>query len=309
MKIYNSIDDLVGKTPLFKLNNIIKSENIKANIFAKLEKFNPAGSIKDRVALEMINKARDNGDISEGATIIEPTSGNTGIGLASIGIAKGYKVILTMPDSMSAERIKLLKAYGATIVLTDGEKGMAGAIEKANELQKNTPNSFIPSQFSNSANPMAHYKNTAHEIYDDLDGKVDVVVACFGTGGTVSGIGKFFKETTLNTSIIAVEPESSPLVSKGFSGKHKIQGIGANFIPDNYCREYIDRVLTVSDRDAYISVKKIAREEGLLIGISSGAALSVALGLAKEPKNYGKNIVVIFPDSGDRYLSTDLFDE
>ena len=309
MKIYNSIDDLVGKTPLFKLNNIIKSENIKANIFAKLEMFNPAGSIKDRVALEMINKAMENGDISKGATIIEPTSGNTGIGLASIGIAKGYKVILTMPDSMSAERIKLLKAYGATIVLTDGEKGMAGAIEKANELHENTPNSFIPSQFSNSANPMAHFNNTAREIVDDLDGRIDVIVACFGTGGTISGIGKYFKENGYLTQIIAVEPNDSPLVSKGYSGKHKIQGIGANFVPDNFYSRFIDKVLTATNDDAYNMARRVAREEGLLIGISSGAALSVALKLANEPKYYGKNIVVIFPDSGDRYLSTDLFND
>ena len=308
MKIYNNISELVGKTPILRLNNIEKSEELNAKLLVKLEYFNPAGSVKDRVAKAMLDDAERKGLIKKGATIIEPTSGNTGIGLASIGVSRGYKVILTMPETMSIERIKLLKAYGAEIVLTKGDKGMQGAVEKALEIKENTPNSFIPSQFDNKTNPNIHYETTAKEIYEDCGEKVDIFVAGFGTGGTVSGVGKYLKEKNKDTLIIAVEPESSPLVSKGFSSAHKIQGIGANFIPNNLQLEFIDKVVTVSNEDAFSASRLIAKKEGVLVGISSGAALSVALKLSKLSENKGKTIVAVLPDTGERYLSTELFE-
>lgn len=308
MKIYNNISELVGKTPILRLNNIEKSEELNAKLLVKLEYFNPAGSVKDRVAKAMLDDAERKGLIKKGATIIEPTSGNTGIGLASIGVSRGYKVILTMPETMSIERIKLLKAYGAEIVLTKGDKGMQGSVEKALEIKENTPNSFVPSQFDNKANPNIHYETTAKEIYEDCGEKVDIFVAGFGTGGTVSGVGKYLKEKNKDTLIIAVEPESSPLVSKGFSSAHKIQGIGANFIPNNLQLEFIDKVVTVSNEDAFSASRLIAKKEGVLVGISSGAALSVALKLSKLSENKGKTIVAVLPDTGERYLSTELFE-
>lgn len=308
MKVYNNVSELVGKTPILRLNNFEKKENLCAKLLAKLEYFNPSGSIKDRAALFMINDAENKGLVKKGATIIEPTSGNTGIGLAALGTARGYKVILTMPETMSVERVKLLKAYGAEIVLTDGAKGMQGAIEKAKEIQSKTPNSFIPSQFDNPANPQSHYQTTAKEIFDDCQGKVDILVATFGTGGTVSGIAKYLKEKNKNVQIIAVEPESSPLVSKGYSNAHKIQGIGANFVPSNLDLSLIDRVMVVSDSDAIEYARLVAKAEGVLVGISSGASLSVAVRCAKEKENVGKTIVAILPDTGERYLSTELFE-
>ncbi len=307
MKVYTKIEQLVGKTPLFEAENLQKKFNLKARIFLKLECFNPAGSVKDRTALFMLNDAEQKGLIKSGATIIEPTSGNTGIGLASIGASRGYKVILTMPDTMSVERIKLLKGYGAEVVLTDGKLGMAGAIAKANEIAKRTPNSFIPCQFENKANVSAHYLTTAPEIYNDLDGKIDVFVAGVGTGGTFSGCAKFFKEKNSQVKTIAVEPSSSPMITKGYASAHKIQGIGANFVPDNFDKNYCDKVECASDEDAIFFAKQLATEEGILTGISSGAVLSVAIRLAKEKENQGKNIVVVLPDTGERYLSTDLF--
>ncbi len=303
MKVFQSIDELVGKTPLLRARNIEKEFNLKSALYLKLEYLNPAGSIKDRAALYMLNDAETNGKLLKGGTIIEPTSGNTGIGLAAIGVSRGYKVVLTMPDTMSVERIKLLKAYGAEIVLTDGTLGMKGAIAKAQEIQKNTPNSLIMGQFDNPANPKAHYQTTAQEIYQDLDGKVDVFVAGFGTGGTVSGCGKFLKEKNKEVEIIAVEPLSSPLITKGISGVHKIQGIGANFVPKNFNSEYCDGVIAVSDEDAYEYTRALAKLEGILTGISSGASLAVGIKKAKETD--GKNIVVILPDTGDRYLSVE----
>lgn len=308
MKIYNKIDDLIGKTPLFEPKNIISALNLKARILLKLEYFNPAGSVKDRAALYMLNDAEKKGLIKNGATIIEPTSGNTGIGLSAICAARGYKVILTMPDTMSVERQKLLKAYGAEVVLTEGKKGMAGAIEKAQLLNREIANSFIPSQFDNMANPLAHYYTTAPEIYQDTDGKIDVFIAGVGTGGTLSGTGKFLKEKIPNIEIVAVEPEDSPLISKGIFGAHKLQGIGANFIPKNFDKKVCDKVIAVKDIDAYECTKLLARKEGLLVGISAGAALSTAINLAKKDEYKGKTIVALMPDTGDRYLSTDLFD-
>lgn len=305
MKIYQSIDQLVGKTPLLRALNIEKLKNLNSKLLLKLEYYNPAGSIKDRVAKQMLDDAELNGVIIKGATIIEPTSGNTGVGLASICASRGYKLILTMPETMSIERRKLLKAYGAEVVLTDGKKGMQGAIEKANEIKEQTQNSFMPSQFDNSSNPKAHYLTTAREIYEDTDGQVDIVVACFGTGGTISGIGKYFKERNSNVKIIAVEPEKSPLVTKGVSGSHGIQGIGANFIPKNLDLSVIDKVCTVTDEEAFALARLVAEKEGVLVGVSSGAALAVAINEAKTNQN--KNIVVILPDTGERYLSTDLF--
>ncbi len=307
MKIYEKIEDLIGETPLFRLTKIEEEFNLKANIFAKLEYFNPAGSIKDRVAKAMIEDAEKKGILVKGATIIEPTSGNTGIGLAMVGVSKGYQVILTMPETMSVERQKLLKAYGAQVVLTDGKLGMQGAIDKANELKVNIENSFIPSQFDNLSNVNAHYVSTAEEIYNDLDGKVDVLVACVGTGGTVSGISKYLKEKNNSIYTVAVEPENSPLISKGVSGIHKIQGIGANFIPNNYLAKYIDKVKTSSDENAYRFANLVAKKEGFLVGISSGAVLNVAVELGQKEEFKDKNIVIIFPDSGERYLSTDLY--
>ncbi len=306
MRIYNKIDDLIGATPLLELNNIQKELNLNARIFAKLECFNPAGSIKDRAALFMINDAEKKGLIKDGATIIEPTSGNTGIGLAMLGANRGYKVILTMPDTMSVERRNILKAYGAEVVLTDGKKGMQGAIEKAKELNDKIENSFIPSQFENKANADAHYFTTGKEIWEDTNGKVDVLISCIGSGGTVSGTGKFLKEMNANVKVIAVEPANSPLITKGLLGAHKIQGIGANFIPKILDKTVIDEVNTVSDEDAFSYARLMAKKQGVLVGISSGAALAVAVNFAKTKDGANKNIVVIMPDTGSRYLSTEL---
>jgi len=309
MKVYKNIDGLIGNTPLLEVQNIAREEKLCARLFVKIEGLNPAGSIKDRAALYMINDAEKRGVISAGATIIEATSGNTGIGLSAIGLARGYKVILTMPDTMSKERITLLKAYGAQVVLTDGALGMQGAIDKAKEINKNTPNSVIIGQFSNPANALAHYETTGPEIWAQTEGKVDFFVAGVGSGGTVSGTGKFLKEKNPLVQIIAVEPESSPLISRGVCGKHKIQGIGANFVPALYDSTVVDTVLTASDKDAYYYANLMAKREGVLVGISSGAALSVGVRYAKDPANTDKTIVVILPDTGDRYLSTDLFNE
>ncbi|MBQ1183679.1 MAG: cysteine synthase A [Clostridia bacterium] len=308
MKIYNSVAELIGNTPLLKLNNLTASHRIPATVLGKMECFNPAGSAKDRVALSMLDDAEKTGKIEKGATIIEPTSGNTGIGLASVGTARGYKVILTMPDTMSVERRNLLKAFGAEIVLTEGSKGMSGAIEKALELSKATPNSFIPSQFDNPANPKAHYNTTGPEIWNDTDGTVDIFVASVGTGGTLSGTGKYLKEQNPNVKIVAVEPFDSPLLSKGYAGPHKIQGIGVNFVPENLDRDIIDEIITVKSDDAMHTAKEIAKTEGILVGISSGATCFAALELAQRPENKGKTIVALLPDTGERYLSTGMFD-
>lgn len=301
--IAQNISDLVGKTPLLQLNNIAKQFNLKANLFAKLEYFNPAGSSKDRIAKFMIEEALKTGKLKKDSIIIEPTSGNTGIGLAAIASSYGIKVILTMPENMSEERIKLLKMYGAQIVLTDKTKGMAGAIEKANELAKENPGSFIPSQFDNPVNPLTHQKTTGPEIWQDLDGNVDAYVACIGTGGTLSGTGKFLKQQNPQIKIVGVEPASSPLITKGISGPHKIQGIGANFIPENYDSSIVDQIICVQDDDAFEYAKLIAKTEGAFVGISSGAALCAAIQLAQQPEFENKNIVVLLPDSGARYLS------
>ena len=309
MKVYNKITDLIGNTPIFELENIEKEFKLEARLFAKVELFNPAGSIKDRVALSMIEDAEKKGLIKQGATIIEPTSGNTGIGLAMVATTKGYKAIIVMPDTMSIERRKLMKAYGAEIVLSDGKLGMKGAIAKAKELNQEIPNSFIPSQFDNPANVEAHYTKTGPEIFTALDGNVDIFVAGVGTGGTVTGIGKFLKEKKKDVKIVAVEPASSPVLSQGVSGPHKIQGIGAGFVPSILDKEVIDEILTISNEDAFAFGKLVGRHEGFLVGISSGAALCAAVELAKRKENKGKNIVVVFPDSGDRYLSTTLYDE
>lgn len=301
--IAQNISDLVGKTPLLQLNNIAKQFNLKANLFAKLEYFNPAGSSKDRIAKFMIEEALKTGKLKKDSIIIEPTSGNTGIGLAAIASSYGIKVILTMPENMSEERIKLLKMYGAQIVLTDKTKGMAGAIEKANELAKENPGSFIPSQFDNPVNPLTHQKTTGPEIWQDLDGNVDAYVACIGTGGTLSGTGKFLKQQNPQIKIVGVEPAASPLITKGISGPHKIQGIGANFIPQNYDSSIVDQIICVQDDDAFEYAKLIAKTEGAFVGISSGAALYAAIQLAQQPEFENKNIVVLLPDSGARYLS------
>ena len=308
MKIYNSVAELIGNTPLIKLNNLTEQHKISATVLGKMECFNPAGSAKDRVALSMLDTAEKDGKIVEGATIIEPTSGNTGIGLASVGTARGYKVILTMPDTMSVERRNLLKAFGAEIVLTEGSKGMSGAIEKALELSKTTLGSFIPSQFDNPANPEAHYNTTGPEIWNDTDGKVDIFVASVGTGGTLSGTGKYLKEQNPNVKVVAVEPFDSPLLSKGYAGPHKIQGIGANFVPENLDRDVIDEIIAVKSDDAMLTAKEIAHTEGILVGISSGATCFAALELARRPENKGKTIVALLPDTGERYLSTGMFD-
>ena len=307
MKIFNTISDLIGKTPLMELKNVEKANNIGAKIIAKLECFNPAGSIKDRVALSMINDAEDKGLLKKGSVIIEPTSGNTGIGLAAIGASRGYKVILTMPDTMSVERRNLLKAYGAEIVLTKGSEGMKGAIEKANELKQTIEGSFIPSQFTNPSNPKAHIDTTGPEIWNDTDGKVDILVAGIGTGGTLSGTGKYLKEKNPNIKIVGIEPYSSPLITKGVSGAHALQGIGANFIPDTLDKEIYDEIITVKDEDAYKMGKEIALLEGILVGITSGAAIFAALELSKREENKDKVIVAILPDTGERYLSTPMF--
>ena len=307
MAIYNNVTELIGKTPILKLNNFSKSEGVAANIFAKLEYFNPAGSVKDRIAYAMISDAEAKGELKPGATIIEPTSGNTGIGLASVGTAKGYKVILTMPETMSVERRNLVKAYGAEVVLTEGAKGMKGAIEKANELKEQTPGSVILGQFVNPANPKAHYETTGPEIWADTEGKVDAFIAGVGTGGTLSGVGKYLKDKNPNVKIFAVEPQTSPVLSEGHGGAHKIQGIGAGFVPDTLNISVYDEVIPVPNEAAFETGNKIAKTEGILVGISSGAAVWAAVQLAKRDEFKGKNIVVLLPDTGDRYLSTDLF--
>ena len=309
MKIFDRVEDLIGKTPLLEIKNLNNYLGLKARIFVKLEYFNPTGSVKDRTALFMINKAEKDGLIKEGATIIEPTSGNTGIGLASICASRGYKLILTMPETMSIERIKLIKGYGAEVVLTDGKLGMKGAVEKANELKEQIKGSYIPSQFDNRANIDAHYFTTGQEIYDDTDGEIDMLIAGVGTGGTLSGTAKYLKEQNKNIKVIGVEPKSSPMISLGKSGAHKIQGIGANFVPENYLSEYVDKVELASDEDSVFYAKLIAKKQGILVGISSGASISVAVKMAKQEENEGKNIVVILPDTGERYLSTELFGE
>lgn len=305
--IYKSADELVGKTPLLELTHIEEKLGLKAHILAKLEYFNPAGSVKDRIAKEMIDDAEKKGLLKKGSVIIEPTSGNTGIGLSSVAAARGYRIIIVMPETMSVERRQLMKAYGAELVLTEGAKGMKGAIAKAQELAKEIPDSFIPGQFENSANPEAHYKTTGPEIYEDTDGKVDFFVAGVGTGGTVTGTGKYLKEKIPGVHVAAVEPESSPVLSAGKSGPHKIQGIGAGFVPDVLDTSVYDEVIPVSNESAFEYGKLIGKTEGVLVGISSGAALYAAVEIAKRPENEGKTIVVLFPDTGDRYLSTPLF--
>lgn len=309
MKTYERITDLIGKTPLLKLNNYIEEQSLAADIYAKLEYLNPAGSVKDRVARAMIEDAEKKGILKPGSVMIEPTSGNTGIGLAAIAASKGYRMILTMPETMSVERRSLLKAYGAEIVLTEGAKGMKGAIEKAEELAKETENSFIPGQFVNPANPAAHRATTGPEIWEDTDGKVDIFVAGVGTGGTITGVGEYLKSKNPNVKIVAVEPAGSPVLSKGTPGAHKIQGIGAGFVPDTLNTEVYDEIITVENEDAFETGRTLARKEGLLVGISSGAAVWAAAKLAKRPENKGKVIVALLPDTGDRYLSTPMFAE
>ena len=306
-KIYSSADQLIGHTPLLELSHIEKENNLQAKIVAKLEYFNPAGSVKDRIAKAMIDDAEASGKLKPGSVIIEPTSGNTGIGLASVAAARGYRIIIVMPETMSIERRQLMKAYGAELVLTEGAKGMKGAIARATELSQEIPNSFIPGQFVNPANPAAHKATTGPEIWEDTDGKVDIFVAGVGTGGTVTGVGEYLKSKNPNVKIVAVEPESSPVLSKGTAGPHKIQGIGAGFIPDTLNTSVYDEVLPVKNEDAFAAGKAIAKAEGILVGISSGAALHAAIEIAKRPENKGKNIVALLPDSGDRYLSTPLF--
>ena len=308
-KVYDKVTDLIGGTPILKLTNYIKNNGLDATILAKLELFNPAGSVKDRVARAMIDDAEQKGVLKPDSVIIEPTSGNTGIGLASVAAARGYKIILTMPETMSVERRNLLKAYGAQIVLTDGAKGMKGAIEKANELAAQTPNSFIPSQFTNQANPTAHFNTTGPEIWADTDGKVDIFVAGVGTGGTVSGVGEYLKKQNPNVKVVAVEPAGSPVLSKGTPVPHKIQGIGAGFVPETLDTEVYDEIITVENEDAFATGRELARKEGVLVGISSGAAVFAATVLAKRPENKGKTIVALLPDTGERYLSTAMFAE
>ena len=307
MKIYTSADQLIGKTPLLELTHIEKECGLKAALLAKLEYFNPAGSVKDRIAKAIIEDAEQSGALKPGATLIEPTSGNTGIGLASVAAAKGYRLILTMPDTMSVERRQLIRAYGAEIVLTEGAKGMKGAIAKADELAKEIPNSFLPGQFVNPANPRAHYRTTGPEIWADTDGKVDIFVAGVGTGGTITGTGAYLKEQNAAIRVVAVEPASSPVLSKGTAGAHKIQGIGAGFVPAVLDTKVYDEVIPVENEDAFAVGRLIGRKEGVLVGISSGAAVWAAIELAKRPENEGKTIVVLLPDTGDRYLSTPLF--
>lgn len=307
MAIAKKITDLIGGTPLLELSNYEKKNGLEAKIVGKLEYFNPAGSVKDRIAKAMIEDAEQKGLLKAGSVIIEPTSGNTGIGLASVATAKGYRIIITMPETMSVERRNLLKAFGAELVLTDGSKGMKGAIEKADELAKEIPNSFIPGQFVNPANPAVHFATTGPEIWEDTNGKVDIFVAGIGTGGTISGAGKYLKSKNPNIKVIAVEPASSPVLSKGESGPHKIQGIGAGFVPDTLDTDVYDEIIAVENDDAFKTGKEIARAEGFLVGISSGAAVWAATELAKRPENKGKTIVALLPDTGDRYLSTPLF--
>lgn len=306
-KIYTSADQLIGKTPLLELTNIEKELNLKAKIFAKLEYFNPAGSVKDRIAKAMLDDAEEKGVLTPDSVIIEPTSGNTGIGLASVAAARGYRIIIVMPETMSVERRSLMKAYGAELVLTDGTKGMKGAIAKAQELSDETPNSFIPGQFVNPANPKAHYETTGPEIYEDTDGKVDYFVAGVGTGGTITGVGKYLKEKISGVKVVAVEPKTSAVLSTGVAGPHKIQGIGAGFVPDTLDTSVYDEIIPVENEAAFETGKFFGKKEGVLVGISSGAALYAAIEIAKRPENAGKNIVVLLPDTGDRYLSTPLF--
>ena len=305
--IYTSADQLIGKTPLLELMHIEKKFDLKAKILAKLEYFNPAGSVKDRVARAMIDDAEAKGLLKEGSVIIEPTSGNTGIGLASVAAARGYRIIIVMPETMSVERRQLMKAYGAELVLSDGAKGMKGAIAKADELAKETPNSFIPGQFVNPANPKAHFETTGPEIWEDTDGKVDYFVAGVGTGGTITGVGEFLKSKDASVKVVAVEPKTSAVLSTGVAGPHKIQGIGAGFVPDVLDTKVYDEIIPVENEDAFATGKLVGRSEGVLVGISSGAALWAAIEVAKRPENAGKNIVVLLPDTGDRYLSTPLF--
>ena len=307
--IYSSMEELIGGTPLLELKKIEKEFDLKVRVLAKLEYFNPAGSVKDRIAKEMILDAEEKGILKSGSTIIEPTSGNTGIGLAAVGTARGYKVILVMPETMSVERRMMMKAYGAEIVLSEGSKGMKGAIAKAEELHQSIPGSIIPGQFDNSANPRAHYKTTGPEIWEDTDGEVDIFIAGVGTGGTVSGVGKYLKEKKPSVEVIAVEPKGSPVLSEGHPGPHKIQGIGAGFVPKTLDTSIYDKVVTAVEEDAYKAARDMGKREGILVGISSGAALSVAIEEAKKIENEGKTIVVLLPDTGDRYFSTPLFKE
>lgn len=307
MRVYQKITDLIGGTPLLELTNYEKANELNAKIYAKLEYFNPAGSVKDRIAKAMLDDAEEKGLLKPGAVIIEPTSGNTGIGLASVAASRGYKVILTMPETMSVERRNLLKAYGAELVLTEGAKGMPGAIAKAKELAEQTPNSYIPSQFTNPANPAVHLKTTGPEIWADTDGKVDIFVAGVGTGGTLSGVGAYLKSQNPNVKVVAVEPATSPVLSGGKAGPHKIQGIGAGFVPDTLNTDIYDEILPVQNEDAFATGRALARSEGVLVGISSGAAVFAATQLAKRPENAGKVIVALLPDTGERYLSTPMF--
>ena len=309
MTVYKAISDLIGNTPLVELTHIEEKEGLEASVVAKVEFFNPAGSVKDRIAKKMIEDAEKAGKIKPGATLIEPTSGNTGIGIASVAAAKGYKAIMTMPETMSVERRNLLKAYGAKVVLTDGKTGMKGAIAKAKELAATIPNSFIPSQFENPSNPQAHYESTGPEIWKDTEGKVDIFVAGVGTGGTVSGTGKYLKDQNPNVKVIAVEPATSPVLSQGYAGPHGIQGIGAGFVPNTLDTSVYDEVFTVTNEQAYETGRLIAHNEGMLVGISSGAATYAAIQIAKRPENKGKTIVVLLPDTGERYLSTPMFAE
>lgn len=307
MKIYRTVSELIGKTPLLKISNIEKAQGLKATVLAKLEYFNPAGSVKDRVALQMIEDAEEKGLLKEGSVIIEPTSGNTGIGLASVAAAKGYRLIIAMPETMSVERRKLIAAYGAELVLTDGTKGMNGAIAKAEELAKEIPDSIVAGQFINPANPEAHRKTTGPEIWEDTNGTVDIFIAGVGTGGTITGVGEYLKSKNPDIKIVAVEPEKSPVLSGGKAGAHPLQGIGAGFIPEVLNTDIYDEIVTVSGDDAYAASREMAKREGVLVGISSGAALHTAIEMAKRSENEGKTIVVLLPDTGDRYLSTELF--
>ena len=307
-KIYMSAADIIGKTPMLELRQIEKELKLQGSLIAKLEYLNPAGSVKDRVAKCMIDEAEKNGKLKPGSVIIEPTSGNTGIGLALVAASRGHKTIIVMPETMSIERRKILKAYGAELVLTEGSKGMAGAIEKANEMAKEIPGSFIPGQFTNMDNPKAHYDTTGPEIFEDTDGNVDFFVSCIGTGGTITGTGRYLKEKIPNVKIIGAEPEKSPVLTKGISGSHKIQGIGAGFVPEVLDLKVCDQIMTVKDEEAFEMGRLLGKKEGILCGISSGAALWCAIQLAKEKENAGKNIVVLLPDTGDRYLSTELFE-
>lgn len=308
-KIYKTADELIGNTPLLELSNIKKSESLDATLLAKLEYFNPAGSVKDRIAKAMIDDAEKSGKLKKGSVIIEPTSGNTGIGLAAVAAARGYRIIIVMPETMSVERRILMKAYGAELVLSEGAKGMKGAIEKANELAKEIPDSFIPGQFVNPANPAAHVASTGPEIWNDTDGKVDIFVAGVGTGGTITGVGQYLKSKNPSVKVVAVEPSDSPVLSQGKSGPHKIQGIGAGFVPDVLDIKVYDEVIPVTSDDAFAAGRLVGKKEGVLVGISSGAAVWAGIQLAKRPENKGKNIVVLLPDTGDRYLSTALFAE